>query len=525
MRYRLTSLLALSAIVLFVAPAYAGPNWSHHSKPFDLVWDRNHEDLNGLPMNPQWGYQLDHPGKLPNFQALCGGAFYNAQGMTASSTSGSGNNAVNNAKLASTCTSQHTNLDVSTSSLVGDWSLASLAGNSSAYCTSGAGGFNGHLTWAVATYTGFVTWSDWSGNPSFFGNFDLADGDYNLALFPSEYAPKYQAGFTTLNNSNNGEHGIGLEFNDGETVDNAGSAWWQQLVNSVENGAQPSPGVLLAQTLGFIPNVTTSSAVVTGVVGIDGVHGDYTELHPVYALALQQSISASKGKILETWDYFLRNSGSGGGCSSQTLYWQPPQNDNNRDARYFMSLPWPAGATSVKVLQNSGFSWQGQQPVADSWVGASGKKGWTEIDAVFSDHAQNNVGGLDGQVTLRYTMPTTADHKKAAWQASGTESQTPPFREDAFKIADLASLIPDAAARTKFSTDAAQSLSPYTVQPKVKPVAFMTLGAQPHAYRTAASSGTLTPPAFALDTLKQHRDSAVKKLLTTYRPHIKPPGN
>ncbi|HTW85593.1 MAG TPA: hypothetical protein VMD91_16095 [Candidatus Sulfotelmatobacter sp.] len=512
-------------LVALGGSALGKPNWSHHSKPFDLVWDRNNEDLNGLPLNPQWGYQLDNPGKLPNFQSICGGAFYNAQGMPASSTSGSGNNAVNNAILARTCTSQHTSLDVSTSSYVGDWALAHLGGMSSAYCTSGAGGFNGHLTWTVATYTGTVLWSDWSGNPSFFSNFDLADGDYNLDLFPSQYPPDDNAGFTSLNDSKSGEYGIGLEFNDGETVDNAGSAWWKQLVNSVENGGQPSPGQLfMSGPRSSDDPLGALSAVVTGVVGIDGVHGDYAEVHPVFALAVRTSSSSSKGKVTETWSYFLRDSGSGGGCSSSTLYWEAPQFDDSRDARFFIGLPWPQNATAVKVLQSNGFSWQGEQPVAGSWVGASGKKGWTEVDVVFYDKAQNYVGGLDGQVTLEYTVSSTSSQKKATPHAPAPKTEPEKFREDEFKVTDIDSWIPDAATRSAFQADAKAALGPLVARPTSKTVTAQRLASaiEPRPSRTAASNEQLTPAKAAPDPAKQRLNTALKTLTDKYRPQLRP---
>jgi hypothetical protein len=254
------------------------------------------------------------------------------------------------------------------------------------------------------------------------------------------------------------------------------------------------------------------------VVGIDGVHNDYTELHPVYALALQTSFSVVFNKVIETWDYFLRtSSSSGGGCSSQTLSWAAPPGDKYGDARYFIGLPWPTGATGVKVLQNYGFSDEGQPPAAGEWVGPSGKNGWTMVEISILNPFEG--GTVDGEVTLQYTMPTW--RWKSTPRASVAANETERYKEDAFNV-DLPTLIPDAGARAKFQVDAAGRLAPFTVQPKVIPVRFTKLAVEPQTLRTAASSGALTPPKVTADPVKQGRDTAVKKLMDTYRPQMRP---
>jgi hypothetical protein len=65
------------------------------------------------------------------------------------------------------CTSQPATLDVSTSSLVGDWTPFGE------YCT---GLINGHLNWFVVTYEGALGYRTWSGvQPQ-------GDDDLNLGL-------------------------------------------------------------------------------------------------------------------------------------------------------------------------------------------------------------------------------------------------------------------------------------------------------------------------------------------------------
>ncbi|HTW33545.1 MAG TPA: hypothetical protein VMD53_02925 [Rhizomicrobium sp.] len=514
--------LALSAIVLtffFAGASALATDWSPHSRPFDLVWDRNNTDLNGLPVNPQWGYQLDHPGKLPDFAKICGAAFYNAQGQTATATSGSGNNAVNNQTLANICTSQHPTLNVSTSSLVGDWWLAHAAGMSSPYCTSGPNGFNGHLTWTVATYTGTAAWLDWSGDSNFFDNFNLADGDYNLALFPSEYPPDNTASYTTLNDSKSTGYGLGLEFKDTDTVDNAGTTWWQNLVNSVKNGAQPTPFQIFFSApeynLFHFPK-----AVVTGLVGIDGVHGDYTEVHPVFSLALRPWFSEGKGTVTEKWVYFLRDHESGGGCSSNEVVWQPPFLASGISPVFYISLPWPDGATSVKVLDTTQWSWGVSN--ASVWVGPSHKKGWTAVQ-VYCQVQPGYACGTDGSVELQYTVPVHSEHKVSASSVPKPATEGEKFREDAFKITDINALFPDPVARANFLKDAKAALAPSTPQPKVKPVPARRLTAEMQASSSSpASPDALTPAKLVPDGVKQQTDAAIKQLVAKYRPGMRP---
>ena len=119
-----------------------------------------------------------------------------------------------------------------------------------------------------ATYTGSVLWDSWSKDPDI-SNLWLDDGDYNLLLwdhFPS------QNGYTDLNWSSKGELGIGLEFKDTETVNNAAGPWWVQLRNSdITNTSDTSnTSQMFNNKGGGLPGV------VTGIIGIDGVHGGYT---------------------------------------------------------------------------------------------------------------------------------------------------------------------------------------------------------------------------------------------------------
>jgi hypothetical protein len=128
---------------------------------FDVVWRKDGKgvDDNGLPLNPLWSFQIENPGQVPNFQPSC---------------------APNNqlALNSPACTSQSATLDLSTSSLVGDWTPFGE------YCT---GLVNGHVNWQVVTYQGYYFYRPWSGGPP------QGDDDMNLGL-----ETDYQSGETFL---------------------------------------------------------------------------------------------------------------------------------------------------------------------------------------------------------------------------------------------------------------------------------------------------------------------------------------
>jgi len=470
--------------------------WSPHSKPFDLVWDSKHLDYNSLPLNPQWAFQLN-PGGLPDFTSICGSAF-------------SGGNSVNNGTLADVCTSQQTTFDI-------DHSLEEAGG----YCQ---GLINGHLTWMKATYTGSVLWDSWSKDPDFFANLDLADGDYNLLLwdhFPS------QNGYTDLNWSSKGEFGIGLEFKDTETVNNAVGPWWVQLRNSdITNTSDTSnTSQMFNNGGGGLPGV------VTAFIGIDGVHGGYTESHPVFSIALdvQQAVNQDN-TLTENWVYFLRTKGNGGGCSEVYYNWTEPNNT------FYIQLPWPNGATSVKATAGNFWAWQTGAP-PQAWILGSQDPGFTLIKIQFPT---SSYPGTDGQLTLVYSFPpgnkpTTQVGAAIIGDALNGQALSPAAKEkrasstsgeneDEFNIAEVATRIADPVVKAKFMADAKQALEPLTtVQPsttpgKAIPMNFDTpLKVEP---RPPAGGGRVTALQTSPDPVNKQIHAAIKKLMDTYGPQL-----
>ena len=172
----------------------------------------------------------------------------------------------------------------------------------------------GHVNWALATFTGTVSWEEWETDGPF------RDSDYNLGLYRDD-----KAALTNLGN------GLGLEFRSDETVDGFRSPHWEKIRNAVQVDHRDDEAHRLLD----------GPAVVTGLFGIDGVHGGYTELHPVYAFAVRIG-TPDVGE--EKWTFFLRNDGTEGNCSSFKHHW------DGLDGAYSIRLPWPEHATGVSLV-------------------------------------------------------------------------------------------------------------------------------------------------------------------------------
>lgn len=477
------------------------PKWSPHSNdPFDLVWDLNNEDFNGLPLNPQWAYQLDTAAGLIDFQTACGTSFTGSINTPFGPSGGVG---INRETLAHKCTSQPVYLDLFTGE---HWCWGSCL------CD---GLINGHLNWTVATYVGWIGWQEYSGNwPD--------DGDYNLemsttSLSPMTPATAPQAGFTALNWSQSGDYGIGLEFKGGETVDNAGGPWWQaldqaktaELVQKITGSAGPTlPQQMFDQVFGI-----GLEGVVTGLFGVDGVHGGYSELHPVFAIALRTEVDQVNDGSEEKWVFFLRNFGNEGECSSNTHVW--PNVLNNE---YFIQVPWWPGATDVKVV-GPAQAWPWQDGETKVSILRSPELGWMLVKVRFPNDGQN---GVDGQFVLHYTVPATRN----AVQASHPKQAGPPRhkKEKEDQVLDISPRIADPGVRAKFKSDFDSLKSP-SGKPRTRraPITIDTsLQLEPRKPE-ATSRGQLTPTTTTLDPAKKQLNDAMKKLLDTYSSHMQPP--
>jgi hypothetical protein len=283
--------------VAFTNPTLS-PLWSsslNNAKAFDEVWDVTHMDGNQLPLDPFWAAQLEQPSSIPSFQGQCGSDF----------------NGLYLPAVMAKCSDQVSMLtyNLYPTDITSDFGHCSFDP------------ISGHINWTMATYTGSVYYQDWS------KRWPWDDDDININLQPDN-----NAGLTADNNGY-----IGLEFDKGETLDNYSFGPWAVIDRDVQCS------LLISSCQSALVNQFSGRpAVATGVLGIDGVHGGYTEVHPVLAFAFLFTSGTSGDGEDETWLFFVRNVGNEGDCSYANMSWGTGGN-------YFINIPWPSDATNAKV--------------------------------------------------------------------------------------------------------------------------------------------------------------------------------
>ena len=278
-------------------PPPAGP-------PFDMISDTM--DVNGLFMNPEWQYEKDHPGNHPDASSLCAGFPYVASnelvgygippctppGVTVDSPSGSPYNPVSNEFICSQ--------------------------------DADSGKLHGHVNWWPATVAGTLFWAGHDSpvtHQSIDPTKDFGDDDYNFWLHPSN-----KALLTIDSQPGQSDHDayIETEFDSDETIDHFDSRWWNNFHDAVDKGglaasdnaAPNAPASIMMSQIISGKNVGRE-AIVTGLVGLDSEHGAYTELHPVFAMAIHMNSDPNN----DQWAFFARNWGDEGFCSQDQHYW------------------------------------------------------------------------------------------------------------------------------------------------------------------------------------------------------------
>ena len=188
------------------------------------------------------------------------------------------------------CTTQSPSVNVPSSPGFNDYECSTHAT---------AGHLHGHLNWWAATASGTIFWhdhKDWT---------QIGDDDYDLRLIPSN-----ARGLTT-NNPNDTPGAVQayeVEFDSDETVDHIDRGWWNDFHKAVDSNAGKTGGPAGAMIDGH-------EAIVIGLMGLDSEHGAYSELHPVYGLAIHVKDDLQD----DTWALLVRNWGDEGFCSQDEM--------------------------------------------------------------------------------------------------------------------------------------------------------------------------------------------------------------
>jgi hypothetical protein len=262
--------------------------------PFELVW--NTEDDNSIARNPKWGWQITHGEPPSPTMPLCpNGPFWPP------------------------CSYTGAEFDFSDLCGVAPW----FGQGDNLY------GVSGHANWRPATYVGRIIWDSHSNRcdtPKGIYTLDC-DDDYNLNLYTPD-----DAGATTAGDF------LHCEFDSDETIDHFDTPWWNRFHDAVDNSIDDFD----INERYFKENGERGRyAIVTGLLGLEMVHGGSPELHPVWAIAIRVEDSDPADEV---WAIFVRRWGNEGFCSGNQH--ALPNLVNNT---FTFRLPWRPGATDVQI--------------------------------------------------------------------------------------------------------------------------------------------------------------------------------
>jgi hypothetical protein len=190
-------------------------------------------------------------------------------------------------------------------------------------------GVAGHANYLPATYVGRIIWDTHShpcDTPIGLYSADC-DDDYNLNLYTLD-----DAGATTAGDF------LHCEFDSDETIDHFDTPWWNSFHDAVDNSVDDFD---INERYFKERGERGRYAIVTGLLGLEMVHGGSPELHPVWAIAIRVEDSDPADEV---WAIFVRRWGNEGFCSGDqhTLY--PLINDT-----FTFRLPWRPGASDVQI--------------------------------------------------------------------------------------------------------------------------------------------------------------------------------
>jgi hypothetical protein len=240
------------------------------------------------------------------------------------------------------------------------------------------------------TYDGTISWSEHSAN----------DDDYNIDIHRNDQA---------LYNTADSDH-VGMEWDSDETIDRGAlSPWWKQMHTDVDNGNNNPQ------------NIYGLHATVVALPGLDYEHGAFTELHPLYALA----INFAPG----SWAFFARNWGDEGYCSQGENPW-PVQtirlllpNTLALDANAFANTVFVTPATTIGA-----FFLQGQGEVLEINLPPPSEEGLAMGEVTITWIGSEAAVLASKMLVSKIPPPSHGPsglHKKAG--GSGTESRISEF--------------------------------------------------------------------------------------------------
>lgn len=232
----------------------------------------------------------------------------------------------------------------------------------------------GHVNWGPATFTGRVS-TPWGAS----GHVNR-DGDLELVLEPDgaagTIAPPPKAHYAGR---------IELEFESGRTTRWFRTPFWREIpfrrnsfdvVASYFGTMRRHPSAK-----GPVPVLRQRPATAIGLFGIDNLHEVHSELHPLYAIAIQLEASPSR----QRWAAFARRGGMEGECGSRL--------EHTIDAKRLVLPLTAASATAWQRVR--GEFYDHGLPVAD-WMVYAG----TEAPSLVLPLPDKPCSVVEGEITL-----------------------------------------------------------------------------------------------------------------------------
>ena len=368
-RIAVMALLAASllfSLLLGYNPSHVG---AQAPKPFDLVPES--QDANGFDFNPRWAWQDTNPG-VPDPNKLC----FDSNGDFGG------------------CTTDAVDFDEPD-----PWKVLHQTCKLTAETS-----VKGHVNWRPVAYRTRIYWGEFS-----------VDGDYCFEATP--------VGRDWKTENNNGltanRPRLHVEFHARETIKQFDTPWWKEFRKSVgiRNVGQ---GIGKKEQKFADDFVNHKRAIVIGLLNLDCVHNCYTEVHPVYAIAINiKTEKHDNGTVDEVWAIFARNWGNEGWCSQN----QHNLNLETTSNRLSLTLPWgPDMETGMNALSyevvNEGTKFLSSSHQATGpEISIAGNQG---IRVSFVLPPAKDQARIHGELHLRWTMPTTVAGQPAAAVTSST---------------------------------------------------------------------------------------------------------
>jgi hypothetical protein len=385
---RICSAFIFSVFTMGLVPSGYSQGLVPPALPFDVISDRT--DLNGLVLNPSWAWQKKpgNEGKLPNPSNLCSDELPDS----------------------TDCTSQATaeNLPGFPNALVCMWQLASP--------------LTGHINWEVATYSGGANWEGISTD---------RDSNWN--------SPAESNGGLTSGNAISGPPLLDLEFASREVLANAKTSFWKTLWEKADGGATSGD---VNSWLRKLTNGNPPYMVATGIFGVDCEHECHTEIHPVYAIAIQVNADPNDN----TWAIFVRNWGNEGFCAHGTLEAHLPNNTLK------MFLPYnSSSAPQVLLPQTQFFATAGIQEPQLSFVSAKEEPGLI-TSITLPDPSKRGLAELE--LHLRWPQGSSPHNLRLSGNPQSQDSTRGQTVEDYVRKMMGDSYLPSAPLHSELSTQA-----------------------------------------------------------------------